>query len=745
MTFRIFLILFFLSCQNKEVEFVKKESKTIDLARILDKAKITGFKFDEKKDLNFHLKKNTARYSKLPEKRFINSQITFNTDKTIFQNESKDAILLSPNSSIEFDIEKDVYNLELCFGILSAKGEKAGRLAIEIDGILDEENSELVENHEKWNPFKKILRIDKKLKFIWNSNDSYLFLGHPILTPANQKKEFSNIILIVVDAMRYDSLSSNGSLLFTTPNLDEISKESILFTSHFVNANWTKPSMTSMFYSEYASNLGIGNTNFEVRPEQKKIFYTSPKKGLINFLREKKFYTASIMNNVFFLDYTGIGLDIGFHELIQIGKDIDDTEKITNSSLEFLDREFENPFFLHINYNTPHGPYTPPKIILSNLEKNSPKENLNKINPTIKRYLAEVNQVDFEIGKLIKKLKDKKLYDNTMLIITSDHGELFSDHHTALVNGVNGVKYGHGVTHYDEEIHVPLIIKPSSKQKEKIINQKLNFQTSHLSLAPTILGLSNINKRGFEYRGIDLSTNIFGLDNAKEKLIYTEGRLSESIRSEKFKYIRRYPFYTNSEISGRVLIGKELEEIYDIENDFDEKINLISDKELLKKYRNLLNENSLELNTFKIILPDKKSYYGKIFLSGDIYSAWSTSEVSTEIESKKTLSFKRDKFDKFSELTIKTVKFDSSFDITIYEDNKLVNYRVGKWGLVLKGNKENSEKLISVSERPIGIEKTNLPWIYNPSRINKNSYETANQIVGEEVRSILKSWGYIHE
>lgn len=745
MGFRLVLIILFISCSDKEIEITKKESKTIDLIKILDSAKVSGFQFDEKKDLTFHQKKNTGRYSVIPEKRFLNTQITFNTNKNIFQNESKDSILLYPNSSIEFEVEKDVYNLELNFGILSSTNEKAGRFVIEIDGKLDEENSELVENHEKWKPFKKILRIDKKLKFIWNSNDSFLFLGHPIITPANQKKEFPNIILILVDAMRYDSLSSNGSSLFTTPNLDEISKESILFTSHFANANWTKPSMTSMFYSEYASNLGLGNTNFEVRPDQKKIFYTNRYKGLVNFLRDKKYYTSSIMNNVFLLDYTGIGVDTGFHEIVQVGKDIDDTYKITESSLEFLGRDFENPFFLHINYNTPHGPYTPPKNLFDELEKNTPKENWNKINPVIRRYLAEVNLVDIEIGKIIKKLKDKKKYDNTMIIITSDHGELFSEHHTAEVNGINGVKYGHGVTHYDEEIHVPLIIKPTTKQKEKIVNQKLNFQTSHISLAPTILGLSNIDKKGFSYRGVDLSTNIFGLDNAKEKFIYTEGRLSESIRSEKYKYIRRYPFYTNSELSGRVLSGKELEEIYDLENDVDEKINLVSDKELLKKFRNILKENSLDLNTFRLVLPKDKSYYGKIFLPGNIYSAESSPEVTTEIESKKILSFKRSHFNSNSEIIVKTVKFDSSFDLTIYEDNKIGNFRIGKWGLILKNSKESIEKLVSVNERPIDIHKTDLPWIYNLNNQTKNLNTSGDQIIGEEVKSILKSWGYIHE
>jgi arylsulfatase A-like enzyme len=630
--------------------------------------------------------------------------------------------------------------------MLSDKIDKGGRFVIEIDGKLDEENSFLIDTNEKWYPQKKIIRIDKSIKLTWNSNSSHLFIGSPILTPVNQKKESPNIILIVVDAMRYDALSQNGNKFLTTPNLDSLAKDSIEFTQAFANANWTKPSMLSMFYSEYASNLGLGNTGFEVTPSQKKIFYSSPYQGIINFLREKKYHTMSIMNNVFLLDYTGIGVDIGFHELVQIGKDNDDTKKITEESIQFLERDFQNPFFLHINYNTPHGPYTPPNEYLESLKSSANIDAWKKENPIIKRYLAEVHFADQQIGIIIEKLKERNLYDNTIIAITSDHGELFSDHHTISVNGVNGVKYGHGVTHYEEEIHLPFILKPHSKLKEKLIRKRIDTQFSLISLFPSILGLSNIPYENFKFRGKDFSKYILGEEEIQEEFIYTEGRLSESIRKNKYKYIRRYPFYSSSELTGRVLMGKELEEIYDLTVDPEEKINLITDSNLLKEYRKNLRENSLKLNSFHIFLPKTNSKYkGILNIRGGIYDAYSSNHTSIELMSRYSLSFQTNSFEDNQELIIKTIKPNLEFDLSLFKDNSPQNYRIGKWGLRAKIISSEDSKLVISKKRPEGIDTSNIPWIYNDEKLSIFKEDKMEQVMGEEVRQILKSWGYIHE
>jgi phosphoglycerol transferase MdoB-like AlkP superfamily enzyme len=115
------------------------------------------------------------------------------------------------------------------------------------------------------------------------------------------------------------------------------------------------------------------------------------------------------MNNVFLMDYTGVGVDLGFHELHQIGKDIVDTEVITNESLEFIKSPPRQPFFLHINYNTPHGSYSPPEHSIFEIKQNSNSKDLASLNPIVLRYFGEVRFTDEQVGKIIEQLKKRNM------------------------------------------------------------------------------------------------------------------------------------------------------------------------------------------------------------------------------------------------------------------------------------------------------------------------------------------------
>ncbi len=743
----LILLTFLFSCEEKQD--LPKVIKPIDLTRELKLAKEDQFRFDEKKELVSHWKKNPGRFSGLTQtKKWLNTQITFNTDKKFFINHSQDSILLSPNASLEFTIEPGVYHLRFDAGILADKEDKAGRLVVEIDGVLSPENSILLENLETWATYERTIRINQKIKFIWNSNHSFAFVAHPILTPAEYRNSKPNILLFVIDALRADNLEFTGFRFPTSPNIDTIAEDSIIFKKAFVNANWTKPSMLSMFYSEYASNLGIGNIGFDISPNQKKIFYAHGRKNLVNKLRDNSYYTASIMNNVFLLDYTGVGVDIGFHELIQIGKDIDDTKKIADETIDFLNRNKQFPFFLHVNFNTPHGSYAPPARVMKELQQETDPAIWNKENPILRRYYAEIRYADEELGRIIKDLKTRNLYDETTIVVTADHGELFSDHHTSEANGIYGVKYGHGMTHFEEEIRVPYIIKPAKSLKSKIIHTKFETQVSLLSLTPTLLGLSNIPYDKKDFKGIDYSRSMFGETFAKEDSIFTEGRLSESLRTDKYKYVRFYPSYTNSQLAGRHLQDRELEEIYDLKKDPDEKFNLAKEESLLDSARQEIEKHSLTTNSFHILFPSKKStdnYSGSMFVQGGIYRIKDAKKYGVQFQSKRnfTFNFKGDNSPK--EMIIETIDPSFSFTLSLYLNQNSEKFRVGKWGILNQNSITSNSQLLISNSTPQGAQNTDLPWIYNDAKLTGEKEISNASAMGDEVRQILKSWGYIHE
>ncbi|MBU4149065.1 MAG: sulfatase-like hydrolase/transferase, partial [Candidatus Omnitrophica bacterium] len=170
----------------------------------------------------------------------------------------------------------------------------------------------------------------------------------------------------------------------------------------------------------------------------------------------------------------------------------------------WLDSGSKTPFFIWIHYNDPHVPYKPPvpynKLYVRdkfynpdkkvNLVDNiygwggiSPKANIEDIRELdyyIAQYDGEIRYTDFWIGRLMDYLKAKGFYDDSVIVISADHGEAFGEHN---------LYCEHANTLYDELIRVPLIIRfPGAAFKDKRVKR----QVRSIDLMPTILNYSNL-------------------------------------------------------------------------------------------------------------------------------------------------------------------------------------------------------------------------------------------------------------
>lgn len=712
-----------------------------DLTRILSQAKINNFHFNPNQELLDHWKKNPNRYSKLSHsEKWLSLQMTFQEDPKVFRNVSKESIFFTPNMEIEWKFPSSKYMFYFSLAKMKAQ-DTEGHLEIFTGGTqVSKINFSEIPN-QIWKDFFIKIDIKDKLKLRWATKSGYLFLGNPMLI----KKEISkpNVILIVIDAMRRETLGCLNQNWSVTPNLDELCKHSLLFMNHYSNANWTKPSMISLFFGEYASNLGITNPGFSVYDYEKEIFYKHAQNGIVNLLRKQNYFTQSIMNNVFLLEYTGVGVDLGFHSIEQIGKDFYDTEEITKASVKFLNSRFkEIPFFLHINYNTPHGPYEPPQESLRQVEEILKEKNLS---PIYKKYLAEIYYTDLQIGKIVQELKKLNQLQDTWILITSDHGEMFSSHHTFEKNGITGTLYGHGQTLYEEELAIPFFIYVPEKFRNKIINWTWKKPSSNVSILPTLLSLLEIENplktKGFDYtRFFVLNENDSNFQN-QEKMIYMEGRMMESILDYPYKYIRYFPGYTNQQLQGVIPPESRLEEIYNIEQDKDEKKNLITNYELLQTMRQTYKKNRLTKNTFHLVLPSNKKYVGNFFTRGEIYWIEAIGNMSYKIINRFQVQFQTQPFEK-SELVIYT-----SYPLLEYSlnfENHPKQYKIGKWQIPSGEEREKEFEFLQshFSLEPIFHDQ---PLLYNIPRLSGNTYFVKEKSMSNEVKNILKSWGYIHE
>jgi len=298
--------------------------------------------------------------------------------------------------------------------------------------------------------------------------------------------DVSHVILITIDTLRKDVLSSYGSERVKTPTIDGVASDGVLFENAFSSSSWTLPSFSSMM-----TGLPVTVHKAQMADSMLNDEFTT----LAERLRNSGYYTAAIVDNFFLHPEYNVGqgfLEYDYHPKRQKAinsfgaavvnkifpgslRNYTSTKELTDVSLEWIRKNRDRDFFLWLHYYDPHMPYAPPweyiskdavkddgiGYMLSSAREfrtghSTPNEAQRKWIKEL--YDAEVRYVDHELGRIIDLLKKYGIYDDALIILTSDHGEEFWDH--------GGFEHGH--TLYNEVIGVPLIVKlPNMKSGER--------------------------------------------------------------------------------------------------------------------------------------------------------------------------------------------------------------------------------------------------------------------------------------
>ena len=333
-----------------------------------------------------------------------------------------------------------------------------------------------------------------------------------------------NILFLVFDTMRLDAISVYNEKRIT-PNFSKLASESIVFKNNISSAPWTVPSHASMFTGKYPMEhkvqFSTGNRDFLATSKLMNEYKGST---IAEFLQKQGYSTYGVSANTGIIP--GSGFDRGFdiftffdpmgnftlnNEWSSMKEDIvkrfGDTKKEIFKNMLFKDNpvstfgvlnkyfkvrkrvnnsykrydfpmnksgqqiidamqrtSLSQPFFFFINFMEFHEPYV--RDFSPQQEQAYP---LGLTNPSRKiiegvrsAYYREAEQADWELGQVIKFLKENNIYDNTALVVTSDHGQSLFEHDF----------YGHGIFLHDELIRVPLMIKlPMSQPRQRIINE----------------------------------------------------------------------------------------------------------------------------------------------------------------------------------------------------------------------------------------------------------------------------------
>lgn len=288
-----------------------------------------------------------------------------------------------------------------------------------------------------------------------------------------------NLLLITIDCLRADHVGAYGYDRATTPMLDDLAKKGIRFAKAYANAPMTLPSIPQIFTSR-------------LFPSKDDPLLTSPigHAGIAN---------VAVVNNAWiplWLMQGGHADPPGAFDALFTGSY--DARKITDLALEWLSSHAQDRFFVYLHYLDAHTPYSPPPELVRQFADpsydgeigdtfaDSDGADQGKYDDDDKKkivalYDAAIRSIDGQIGRLLETLQQNDRLDDTVVVITADHGEEFWDHG----------RFFHGQSLYDELLHVPLIVKlPGGRSAGTVVDRPVSL----LSVSPSLVEWAGLTR-----------------------------------------------------------------------------------------------------------------------------------------------------------------------------------------------------------------------------------------------------------
>lgn len=290
-----------------------------------------------------------------------------------------------------------------------------------------------------------------------------------------------HVVLITVDTLRADHLSTYGYHLRTSPVMDRLADEGVRFERAYSPIPMTGPSHFSMFTGRYPQEHGA-RINGVALPDDSK-WLTVPQ-----ILRRFGYTSAAFVSAwplVGRLTHLDRDFDLYDEEMTrsyQVLHSMRWAEDVTRPALRWLDEHKDDPqIFLWVHYFDPHEPYNlreefaSPEQLREPEPASSPRN--REVAERIRKYDSEIGYADMYIGRLLARIDKLGMRDNTLVVLLSDHGEGLGEHGFV----------GHGRWLYESTVHVPWIMRlPGTIKPGTVVEQNVSI----LDLAPTLLDLA---------------------------------------------------------------------------------------------------------------------------------------------------------------------------------------------------------------------------------------------------------------
>lgn len=417
----------------------------------------------------------------------------------------------------------------------------------------------------------------------------------PVTTPAaTSPHPVKHVVLITIDTLRKDALGCYSPGQANTPHIDRLAQDGTLFANAFSSAPWTMPSVASMM-------TGVSPRVHQLLNAPNVLPDNLP--TIAEYLHNAGYRTGAVGYNSILESWTKLdrgfqdyhwfpqpriaakSFDFGLAQWLWATTTISSvsTAMLTDEAIAWIKANAQQDSFFWVHYFDPHLPYSPPKafapadpkqIAMGNQFSDKPGVRAgNSVCKTDERawvralYDGEVRYVDAEVGRLFDTLRELGIYEEALIVLTSDHGEEFWEH--------DGFEHGH--TLFNELLHVPLVVKLPGEHRGVTAEPYVGLQ----ALLPTVLDLCGIVSDHAQVLAPPLTPLLRDPQAAFEEKPILSGSVlhfdaRDSVIFDHMKYIR-------SEVPGHELL-------FNLGQDPQERTSLVSlDPANLAKGRQLLD------------------------------------------------------------------------------------------------------------------------------------------------------------
>ena len=399
-----------------------------------------------------------------------------------------------------------------------------------------------------------------------------------------------NIVLILADDMGYGDLGCYGHPKAKTPIIDRLAKEGVRFTQHYSNGTECSPTRTALLtgrYPQWAGGLecaiGTGNVGryddailladrrqlglpgeqVVLPGELKKAGYVTGIFGKWHLGYEPHFnpiehgwdeFFGYLGGNVHYFNHRETSdLHVLFRGRLPVHSEGYMTHLITGSSTDFIARNKNKPFFLFVSHESPHFPFQGPKDV----DKKITKENW--MTPDPDTYVAMLEDLDSEVGRVLDSLKHYDLEQNTLVIFVSDNGGFAPAAHMGPLRGAKSTTLEGG-------IRVPLIMRWPGKLPA---GQESSQVCATFDLTRSILNLTKAKAPNRQLEGIDIVQHLVERKPNVSRTLFWRGKRGErtwsAVRDGNLKFVRKTE-------------GRTEEWLFDLSKDLAEETDLLFKK-----------------------------------------------------------------------------------------------------------------------------------------------------------------------